>query len=138
MRKATRKHLIGIRIKELRKSKGLTQEQLSEKVDIDSKHLSRIEVGSSYPSMETLDKISKVLDVELKDMFEFHHHKDVDINKSISTLLKDATPEKLRLPTFSFVSWVISSGLQQSQYWIMSISSKCYFSALPLIITLSS
>ena len=36
------KKLLGKRIKELRKNKGITQEALSEKAGIDSKHLSRI------------------------------------------------------------------------------------------------
>ena len=41
------KVLLGGRIKELRKIRGFSQEQLSEMVGVDSKHLSRIEVGRS-------------------------------------------------------------------------------------------
>lgn len=43
------KKLLGKRIKELRKNKGITQEALSEKAGIDSKHLSRIECGVNFP-----------------------------------------------------------------------------------------
>ena len=46
----TTKELLGGRIKELRKLKGLSQEKLSEKINIDPKHLSRIEVGRGFPS----------------------------------------------------------------------------------------
>ena len=49
---------LGLRIKEVRKNKKLTQTQLAEKIGIDYKHLSRIEVGSSYPSINTLEKIA--------------------------------------------------------------------------------
>jgi len=62
---------LGQRIKELRKAKKLTQTHLAEKVGIDYKHLSRIEVGSSYPSINTLQKIAHSLDVEASELFSF-------------------------------------------------------------------
>ncbi len=95
----TTKELLGARIKELRKRKGLTQERLSELIEIDPKHLSRIEVGKGYPSLETLDKIGKVLKVELKDLFEFSHHARSmkEVNKNIQNLLKEATPDTIPL-----------------------------------------
>ena len=66
----TRK-LLGARIKELRKLRALSQERLAEMIDIDPKHLSRIEVGRSFPSMDTLAAMAKSLQVEMKDFFEF-------------------------------------------------------------------
>jgi len=33
--------------------------------------LSRIEVGSSYPSLDTVDNISRALNVEMKELFVF-------------------------------------------------------------------
>jgi transcriptional regulator with XRE-family HTH domain len=53
------KKTIGARIRKLRKAKGLSQEQLSEKVGIKSKHLSRLEVGNNYPSLKSLESIAK-------------------------------------------------------------------------------
>lgn len=67
------KELLGARIKELRKTRGMSQEELSEKVNIDPKHLSRIEVGRGFPSLDTLEKLADALNVELKDFFEFAH-----------------------------------------------------------------
>lgn len=94
----TAKALLGARIKELRRAKGLSQDQLSESIGIDPKHLSRIEVGKSYPYMETLEGIADSLDVELKDLFEFKHlEKDVATIEGISAMLKGASDEKLRL-----------------------------------------
>ncbi len=92
------KEKLGLRIKELRKLRGLTQDKLSEMVGIEAKHLSRIEVGSSYPSLDTLEKIAVALKAELKDFFEFDHQgKSVrEIKKSINTLLDEADTEKLR------------------------------------------
>jgi transcriptional regulator with XRE-family HTH domain len=95
----TTKALLGARIKELRRRKGLTQDKLSEIVGIDPKHLSRIEVGKGYPSLDTLDKIGKVLKVELKDFFEFAHKaKGIkEIDRQIKVLLKEATPDSFPL-----------------------------------------
>lgn len=67
------KQLLGARIKELRKGLGLWQDQFSERIGVDPKHLSRIELGKSFPYMETLEAISKALGVELKDLFDFSH-----------------------------------------------------------------
>ncbi len=67
------KELLGARIKELRKIRGLTQDKLSQKVNIDPKHLSRIAVGGSFPSLDTLDKLANVLKVDLSAFFEFGH-----------------------------------------------------------------
>ncbi|MCG2709597.1 MAG: helix-turn-helix domain-containing protein [Thermodesulfovibrionales bacterium] len=94
----TTKELLGARIKELRKAKGLSQEELSEKVGIDSKHLSRIEVGKSYPSLDTLEKIANALNVEIKDLFEFMHlSRGKELTDNVSKLLKEAGEDKQRL-----------------------------------------
>lgn len=90
------KELLGLRIRELRKTRGLSQDQLSEKIGIDAKHLSRIELGKSFPYMETLEGIADALDVEIKDLFEFHHVDTVD-KGSIERLLLRANEKKLRL-----------------------------------------
>jgi len=94
----TTKELLGARIKELRKAKRLSQDQLSEKINIDPKHLSRIEVGKSYPSLDTLEKIAQALGVEMKDLFEFMHHaKSKKPLDDITKLIKEADEEKLKL-----------------------------------------
>ena len=65
------KKLLGKRIKEIRKSRGLTQEQLSEMIDIETSSLSGIESGRFYPSLHVLEKIAQVFDVELIVFFKF-------------------------------------------------------------------
>jgi transcriptional regulator with XRE-family HTH domain len=93
------KELLGVRIKELRKLRSLTQDQLSQKVNIDPKHLSRIEVGRSFPSFDTLERLADALQVELNTFFEFAHkaRSTRELKKIISELLKDADEERLRL-----------------------------------------
>ncbi len=95
----TKKELLGRRVKELRKLRGLSQEYLSEMVDIDPKHLSRIEVGRSFPSLDTLERLANALKVELKDFFEFAHEarSSRELREVLSGMLKEADEEKLRL-----------------------------------------
>ena len=54
---------IGRRIKAARERKGLTQEELAEKVDLSPMHVSVIERGVKLPKLETLINIANVLDV---------------------------------------------------------------------------
>lgn len=90
--------LIGARIKELRRLRNFSQDQLSEKIGVDSKHLSRIELGKSFSSLETLEGIASVLQVELKDLFDFSHLEAAEVDKKqIAELLEGLNQEKLRL-----------------------------------------
>lgn len=65
------KKLLGKKIKHIRKNAGYTQEKLSELIGIETGSLSSIESGRSFPSLVTLEKISQVLNVELKVFFDF-------------------------------------------------------------------
>jgi len=69
----TAKELLGTRIREVRKLRGLSQERLAEKVGVDPKQISRIEGGKSAPSLDTLEAIATHLQVEIKDVFDFQH-----------------------------------------------------------------
>ncbi|WP_288760659.1 helix-turn-helix domain-containing protein [uncultured Lacticaseibacillus sp.] len=60
------------RVKELRISQGLTQEQLAERAEIDPSVLSRIERGSrTNVRLETLDKLVRALNVDYGTFFSF-------------------------------------------------------------------
>ena len=59
---------LGKKIKKLRKTMGYTQAQLAELVDIDDKHLSKIENGIHLPTYITLKKLSEVLQFNLQDI----------------------------------------------------------------------
>ncbi len=56
--------LIGKRIKTVRKQRGLTQEQLSQMVDISTNYLSNIETGFRTPKLETLIQIMNALECD--------------------------------------------------------------------------
>ena len=53
---------VGQRIRQLRKSKGVTQDYVSELAGITSGYLGQIERGEKTPSLSTLAKIANALD----------------------------------------------------------------------------
>lgn len=65
------KEAFGLRLREIRKKKKLTQEKLSELLNLSPRQLIRIENGKNFPSAETLSKLGSALDVELNSFFDF-------------------------------------------------------------------
>jgi len=95
-----RKKLFGARIKELRKIRGLTQEELSEKMDISTNYLSSTERGKENPTFEKLMKYSDVLQVEMWELLDFQHEVSPrELKELIGNLLKEIDDEKLKLIT---------------------------------------
>ncbi len=67
------KKLLGLRIKELRKAKGFTQEELAEKLNIETRQLSKLETGKHYPSFETVVALLKTFDMTFEELTTFDH-----------------------------------------------------------------
>ena len=55
----------GMRIADLRKQKGLTQEQLADRLGVSYQSVSRWENGVTYPDIEFLPAIAKYFSVSL-------------------------------------------------------------------------
>lgn len=70
----TLKEKFGHRLQEIRKSLGLTQESVAEKIDMDTPNLSNIENGKRFMSPENIEKIANALGVEVKELFDYEHH----------------------------------------------------------------
>lgn len=91
------KLLLGSRIKELRKTRALSQEQLADIVGLDPKYVSFIECGRNAPSLETMEKIANAFGVEIKDLFEFAHLFVGGVKvENIEQLLAGVEEEKMR------------------------------------------
>lgn len=63
--------LLGKRIADLRKAKGLSQEDLAAKAEYSTEFISLVERGVNAPSVAGLSRIARVLGVEIKDLFDF-------------------------------------------------------------------
>lgn len=85
---------IGKTIRNLRKSKGFTQEQLGEKAGISYKFIGEVERGTVNPSLDSLIAISQALDVNVKELFpsendfvtEFSHEELRTIKMAVKLL----------------------------------------------------
>lgn len=61
----------GLNVVFYRKRMKLTQAQLAELVDIDRSHISAMELGNVGASMDVIFKMSNVLGITPKDLFDF-------------------------------------------------------------------
>lgn len=61
---------LGEKVKKLRKNHGLTQEELAVKIGVSSAYIGFIEQGQRNPSINTADKIARVLGVKFSDLFD--------------------------------------------------------------------
>lgn len=59
---------IGIRIRELRKKKGLTQQQMAERLHLSDVHYGRIERGERYICLEQLESIARELEASVTEL----------------------------------------------------------------------
>ena len=101
-------HLFGKRIKELRKSKGITQEKLAEIVELDAKQIGNIETGSGFTTMQTLENLARYFDVEICDLFKFSHQKDrQELINNLTEQIKTASDNDLKI-----ISKIINSVLK--------------------------
>ncbi len=90
--------LFGQKIKEFRKKRKLTQEQLADLIGTDDKHISALERGIYFPKYENIEKLAAALNVELHELFYFVDYRDEEflLNQSID-LLKKADYNKLKI-----------------------------------------
>ncbi len=61
---------IGAFIKELRKEKGLTQEQLAERLNVSGRTVSRWETGANMPDISLLVELAEFFDVSIPEIID--------------------------------------------------------------------
>ena len=69
---------IGKKIKEVRKRKGLSQEELAESAKVNLRTIQRIENNESEPRGKTLNLICEVLDLNAEDILDYGKKTDKD------------------------------------------------------------
>ncbi len=63
---------IGKNVKKYRNLRGISQEKLSEMLDVNNKFIGHVERFERYISLKRLIKIAEILEIELKELFEFN------------------------------------------------------------------
>lgn len=90
--------IIGSRLKQARLAKNLTQEDLSEKIDISVAFLSRVERGNSHINLKRLSQICSILDVSEGYILSGSYSGSQNyLNKEFGELLKKCSPDKQKL-----------------------------------------
>ena len=87
---------IGLKIKERRKSLGITQESIANALDVNPSHISNIECGRANPSLTTLIKIANLLQYSV-DYFisaEYDPEKEKSLDEEIMNKLKYCNIDK--------------------------------------------
>ena len=63
-------HRFAARVKEIRRKRRLTQQQLAEKIDRSTNAISSLERGVSLPTFETLERLAEALNVPVREFFD--------------------------------------------------------------------
>jgi len=91
-------NIIGERLKKARLSKGLTQENLAESLNISIAYLSRIETGTTKLNLKRLSEICKLLDVSESEILSGVSDDSKNyLTDDLNNILKNCSPEKQRL-----------------------------------------
>lgn len=100
---------LGEKIKQLRKSKGISQEELAGMLKINRNYLSRIETGKSEPTSSILRNIALIFNIDLNSLLDisdsdnknadrikyvvdnckYLHDKDLDFIVRIMTVMRE-------------------------------------------------
>ncbi|MDD3284074.1 MAG: helix-turn-helix transcriptional regulator [Patescibacteria group bacterium] len=61
---------LGQNLKKIRTQKGISQGDISRKLDMDRGYISRLENGMKNPTLSTIQKIADFLDVSVNDLMK--------------------------------------------------------------------
>ena len=96
------RQLLGLRVKCIRQSMGLSQEELAYQCGMHASHIGFLERGQRNPSLDTLERLSLGLDVSLSELLDFDRSPIVEkyddmTNKIISYVVGLGAKEKKQL-----------------------------------------
>ena len=66
----------GTRVRNFRRAKGLTQEELAEKSGLHPTYIGIIERAEQSPTLDTVEKLAKALEIRVEDFFPPEHLPD--------------------------------------------------------------
>jgi len=90
---------IGQRIRKFRKAHRLSQEELAERADISTTHMSHIETGNTKLSLPVLVQIAGILEVTTDDLLTDGHNTKNAALQELTDILDHCTPAQARLIT---------------------------------------
>ncbi len=101
---------VGQFLKQLRKEKGITQEEFAEKIGVSGRTVSRWETGSNMPDISLLVEIADFYDVDVREIIEGEKKSEMmneEIRETAEKMADYAGVEKSRLLKFAQVFGII-------------------------------
>jgi transcriptional regulator with XRE-family HTH domain len=74
---------VGERIRKLRHERGVSQEQLALKAGITPSYLGQVERGEKSPTIDSVDKVARALQVSLEELFSFEHAQLAHVDRQV-------------------------------------------------------
>ncbi len=91
------KVLLGKKLKQIRISRGISQEQLSEMIYLSPRQMSIIETGNSYPSLDTFIRIAEKLEFDINDFFNVNIKNQDETRQKVIEQIKTLDKKHLNL-----------------------------------------
>lgn len=88
---------IGQKIRKIRKAHGLSQEELAERIDISTTHMSHIETGNTKLSLPVFVDIATALDVRTDDLLDDNSVTTSAALEEISSVLDHCNVQQARV-----------------------------------------
>ena len=79
--------LLGMRIRNLRKKRGLSQEELASRSNLHTTYIGQVERGQKSVTIKNLEKIANALDYDLSDIFEAIGNRRVSTSETLSEMI---------------------------------------------------
>ena len=102
---------IGLFLKELRREKEFTQEQLAEKLNVSNRSVSRWETASTLPDISLMIELADYYEVDIKELLEGERKSEIMNKESKETFNKIAEysveRKKSQLETFGILTEIL-------------------------------
>lgn len=111
---------IGKFLQELRREKGLTQEQLAEKFNVSRRSVSRWETGSNLPDLDVLIGMSEYCGVGLRELLDGERKDekmDRDLEETVLKVADYSSEEKQKLTRR--MHWLYLGGLAAAVLYVV-------------------
>lgn len=104
---------IGQRIRKIRKAHGFSQEELAEKINISTTHMSHIETGNTKLSLPVFVELAAALDVRTDDLLESNTTTTSAVMEEVSAVLERCTAQEAKI----ILDIVKAAKLSMDKHW---------------------
>ena len=100
-------HRFGELTKSLRDARGLTQEQLAERSGLSADTIRRAEHGDFSPSLKTIGKLARGLDLDLSTLFTAFDLAEIEIDRELINVARRRMSQTERLAALRLLSCLV-------------------------------